>query len=331
MSNDVRAFIVRKLTDDLSGCEYGTIDVPDPSAEEVQVRLRAVAIGFPDLLMARGGYQFKPELPFTPGHEGAGIVQAVGRDVEGLSIGDAVIVSSPTGLLAEVANVPAALVRALPKALSFEEGAGLMSAYMTAYVALKRRGHLEAGETLLVHGAAGGVGLAAVEMGKLLGARVIAAASTKEKRALALDKGADFAVDSVPGFKDKVKELTGGHGADVIYDPVGGDVFDESMRCIAWGGRLLVIGFASGRISQIPANYPLIKGFSVVGVRAGEYGRRDPEKGAENIAQILKWAGEGKLKPHIGARFPLSRAKEAFALMAGRGALGRIIVIPDTD
>ena len=294
-------------------------------------RLKAVAIGFPDLLMTRGGYQFKPDLPFTPGHEGAGVVEAIGQNVEGLSIGDTVIVSAPTGLLAEVANVTAELVRPLPKALSFEEGAGLMSAYMTAYVALVRRGYLEAGESLLVHGAAGGVGLAAVELGKLLGARVIAAASTEEKRALALNKGADFVIDSAPGFKDEVKALTGGLGADVIYDPVGGDVFDESLRCIAWGGRLLVIGFASGRISQVPANYPLIKGFSVVGVRAGEYGRRDPEKGAENIAQILSMAGAGKLKPYIGARFPLSRAKEALELMAGRGALGRIVVVPDTD
>jgi len=331
MSEPVRALVVRELADDLSGCVLSAIELAPPGAGEVQVELRATAIGFPDLLMTRGGYQFKPELPFVPGHEGAGLVVALGEGVSGLAVGDKVIVAAPTGLCAERANVSAATVRPLPKALSFEEGASLMSAYMTAYVALVRRGNLAAGETLLVHGAAGGVGLAAVEMGKLLGATVIATASSEEKRALTRTKGADHAIASAPGFKDKVRELTGGNGADVIFDPVGGDVMDESMRCIAWGGRLLVIGFAAGRISQIPANYPLIKGFAVVGVRAGEYGRRDPVRGAENIAQVLKWAGEGKLRPHIGARFPLSRAKAALELMAARGALGRIVIVPDTD
>jgi len=331
MSEAIRALVVRDLTDDLSGCVQGDFELAPPGMGEVQVELRATAVGFPDLLMTKGGYQFKPKLPFVPGHEGAGVVVALGEGVSDIATGDKVIVAAPTGLCAERANVSAATVRVLPKALSFEEGAALMSAYMTAYVALVRRGNLAAGETLLVHGAAGGVGLAAVEMGKLLGATVIATASTDEKRALTKAKGADHAIDSAPGFRDKVKELTGGNGADVIFDPVGGDVMDESMRCIAWGGRLLVIGFAAGRISQIPANYPLIKGFSVVGVRAGEYGRRDPERGAENIAQVLKWAREGKLKPHIGARFPLSRAKEALELMAARGALGRIVIVPDTD
>lgn len=331
MTDKVRALIVSELSDDLSGCAMGEVDLRSPGKGEVQVELRATAIGFPDLLMTKGGYQFKPELPFVPGHEGAGAIVALGEGVRGFSIGDKVIVAAPTGLCATHANVSAATVRRLPKSLSYEEGAGLMSAYMTAYVGLVRRGNLAAGETLLVHGAAGGVGLAAVEMGKLLGATVIATASSDEKRALTLAKGADHAIDSARGFKDKVKELTGVQGADVIFDPVGGDVMDESMRCIAWGGRLLIIGFAGGRISQIPANYPLIKGFSVVGVRAGEYGRRDPEKGAENIAQVLKWAGEGRLKPHVGARFRLSQAKEALELMGARGALGRIVILPDGD
>lgn len=331
MSEPVRALVVRELSADLSGCALGEIELAPPGPGEVQVALHATAIGFPDLLMTRGGYQFKPELPFVPGHEGAGVVVALGEGVSGFAVDDRVIVAAPTGLCAERANVSATTVRPLPDALSFEEGASLMSAYMTAYVALVRRGNLQPGETLLVHGAAGGVGLAAVEVGKLLDATVIATASTDDKRALTLNKGADHAIDSARGFKDKVKELTGGNGADVIFDPVGGDVLDESMRCIAWGGRLLVIGFAGGRISQIPANYPLIKGFSVVGVRAGEFGRRDPVKGAENIAQVLAWAGEGKLKPHIGARFPLSRAKGALELMAARGALGRIVIVPDTD
>jgi len=331
MSETIRALVVRDLTDDLSGCALGEVELAPPGAGEVQVVLKATAIGFPDLLMTKGGYQFKPDLPFVPGHEGAGVVIALGEGVSDIALGDHVIVAAPTGLCATRANVTASTVRPLPDALSFEEGAALMSAYLTAYVALVRRADLAAGETLLVHGAAGGVGLAAVKVGKLLGATVIATASSQEKRDLAKSKGADHTLDSAPGFKDKVKELTGGRGADVIFDPVGGDVMDESMRCIAWGGRLLVIGFAGGRISQIPANYPLIKGFSVVGVRAGEYGRRDPVRGAENIAHVLKWAGEGKLKPHIGARFPLSRAKEALELMAARGALGRIVIVPDTD
>jgi len=331
MTRNVRGLVVRDLTDDLLGCTLEKIELPNPSRGEVQVDLRATALGFPDLLMTRGGYQFKPDLPFVPGHEGAGVVVAVGEGAQGFKPGDRIIVAAPTGLLAEAANVPTASVRLMPSALSFDEGAGLMSAYMTAYVSLARRTQIENGETLLVHGAGGGVGLAAVEVGKLLGARVIAAASTEEKRALAASKGADHTISSAPGFKDEIKSLTGGGGADVIYDPVGGDVTDESLRCIAWGGRLLIVGFAGGRIAQIPANYPLIKGFSVVGVRAGEFGRRDPDKGAEDVAQLLKWAGEGKLKPHIGARFCLSQAKEALQLMADRGALGRIIVTPDTD
>ncbi len=330
MSETIRAFVVRNLTDDLSGCALGDLELAPPGMGEVQVELKATAIGFPDLLMTKGGYQFKPDLPFVPGHEGAGVVVALGEGVSDIAMGDKVIVAAPTGLCAERANVPAATVRPMPKSLGFEEGAALMSAYLTAYVGLVRRGALQSGETVLVHGAAGGVGLAAVEMGKLLGATIIATASSEEKRELAKSKGADHILSSAPGFKDKVKELTGGCGADVIFDPVGGDVMDESIRCIAWGGRLLIIGFAAGRISQIPANYPLIKGFSVVGVRAGEYGRRDPVRGAENIAQVLKWAGEGKLKPHIGARFPLSRAKEALELMAVRGAMGRIVIVPNT-
>ncbi len=332
MTSRVRAFVARELSDDLSACEIGEIELAPPAAGELQIEVKATAIGFPDLLMSRGGYQFKPEVPFVPGHEGAGVITAMGEGVAGFAPGDRVIAAARIGLLAERANVPAASTRALPDNMSFEDGAGLVSAYLTAYVALARRGRLEPGETLLVHGAAGGVGLAAVEVGKLLGATVIATASTAEKRALALTKGADHAIDSAPGFRsvvnDLTKDLTDGQGADVIFDPVGGDVCDESLRCIAWGGRLLIIGFASGRISQIPANYPLIKGFSVVGVRGGEYGIRDPEKGAENIAQVLEWAGAGKIKPHIGARFALSHAKDALELMAARGALGRIIVAP---
>ena len=331
MSRSISAFTVTELTEDLSACEMRSIDLANPAPGEVQVRVEAAAIGFPDLLMTRGGYQFKPPLPFVPANEGAGVITALGSDVTGWAIGDRVICNSRTGLLQQAANLEAAVLRPLPDHLSFERGAASTSAYLTAYVSLVRRGQLEPGGTLLVHGAAGGVGLAAVEMGKLLGARVIAAGSTEEKRAVAKSKGADEVIDSAPGFRDRVKELTGGKGADVIYDPVGGDVFNESLRCVAWGGRLLVVGFASGRIGQVSANYPLIKGFSVVGVRAGEYARRDPVRGAENIAQIQTWLEQGKLNPHVGATFPLSRAREAFELMDNRGALGRIVIRPNAD
>ncbi len=327
----MRAFMVRELSDDFSGCGLGSIGLSDPGPGEVQVQVMAAAIGFPDLLMTRGGYQFKPELPFVPGHEGAGVITKLGEGVEGWSVGDRVVCGAPIGLLAEAVNVPATAMRKLPDSLSFEQGAALTSAYITAYVALVRRGNLEPGETLLVQGAAGGVGLAAVEMGKLLGARVIAAASTTEKRELAVLKGADEAIDSAPGFRGSVKELTDGRGVDAVFDPVGGDVFDESLRCLAWGGRMLVVGFASGRIGQVGANYALIKGISIVGVRAGEYARRDPERGAENVAQVQEWVEQGKLTPHIGAVFPLEKSKDAFELMASRGALGRIIIRPNAD
>lgn len=324
MTETCRAFVVRELADDLSGCAIAEMPCLAPGRGEVQVRVRAASLGFPDLLMTRGGYQLKPPLPFVPGMEGAGEVIACGEGVKDFAPGARVMLGG-LGLMAERVNIPGDRVRPMPERFSFAEGAAFTTAYLTAYVGLVRRAHLQYRETLLVHGAAGGVGLAAVELGKHLGARVIATASTDEKRALATSKGADLVLPS-SGFRETVKAFTDGAGADVIFDPVGGDVFDESVRSIAWGGRLLVIGFASGRIGQIGANMPLIKGFSLMGVRAGEYGRRDPVKGAENIAAIMELAGKGALTPHIGATFPLENAKEAFALMAARGALGRIVI-----
>ncbi len=329
MTGRTKAFVVRELTDDLSGCAIDAVELGDPGPGEVQVAMRAVAIGFPDLLMTRGGYQLKPPLPYVPGMEGAGDVIACGAGVEGINEGDQVMFGGlgGPGLLAERANVPAANVRSLPEQFSYAQGAAFVAAYLTAYVGLVRgAGGIAFRETLLVHGAAGGVGLAAVELGKHLGARVIATASTPEKRALATAKGADLVLDPAEGFREKVKALTDGRGADVIFDPVGGDIFDESLRCIAWGGRFLVIGFASGRIGQVAANIPLIKGFSLIGVRAGEYGRRDPAKGAENISALMELARHGHLKPHIGAAFDLDDARQAFQLLADRGALGRIVV-----
>jgi len=216
-------------------------------------------------------------------------------------------------------------LRRIPEDTDFATAASFTTAYLTAYVALVRRGELLSGETLLVHGAAGGVGLAAVDLGHVFGARVIATASSEEKRSFLKSYGADHVLPS-QGFREQVKELTQGRGADVIYDPVGGDVFDESVRCIAFGGRLLIIGFTSGRIPTIPVNMPLIKGFSVVGVRAGEYGRKNPEKGRENIAAIDRLLADGKIHPHIGARFPLGRAIDAMRMLQDRTIIGKAVI-----
>ncbi len=324
----MRAVRVNALSEDITAVDMEEIDLPAPGEGEVQIRIRACAVNFPDLLMVQGKYQFKPPLPFTPGMEAAGDIVAVGPGVTAFAPGDKVVAGLRTGGMAEGANTPAASCRAMPEAMSYEEAAGYTTAYLTAYVSLVRRGHLEAGETLLVHGAAGGVGMAAVDLGKQMGATVIATASSQEKLDVLADRGADHVINVADGFKDRVKELTGGRGADVIYDPVGGDVFDESVRCIAWGGRLLVIGFASGRIPDISVNMPLIKGFSVVGVRAGEYGRRDPEKGAENIAAIDAMAAKGTIRPYVYASFPLDQAAEAMCQLRDRRVIGKVVVTP---
>lgn len=321
----IRAQIVRRLSDDLSSLQLETLAPSLPGPGEVRVRLRAASVNFPDILTIQGRYQHKPVLPFTPGMEGAGDVIEVGAGVVGFSPGDRVIVGGKEGCFAEEGVFPAAACRLLPGALSYAAGASYPVAYLTAYVSLVRRARMQPGETLLVHGAAGGVGLAAVDLGKVLGARVIATASTEEKRQFLSAYGADHVLSS-HGFREPVKELTGGQGADVIYDPVGGDVFDESVRCIAFDGRVLVVGFAGGRIPTISANMPLIKGFSVVGVRAGEYGRRFPALGAENIRAIDALAGEGKIRPHVCARFPLAQAREALRMLEERRVIGKAVL-----
>ena len=323
----MRACVVESLSEDFEGVHMAEVPDPAPGKGEVLVRIRACLLNFPDVLMTSGGYQFKPDLPFTPGMEASGDVVALGEGVSQWSVGEPVIAGLRTGGLAEFAVASAESLRPKPTPLDYAQASGHTTANLTAYVALVRRGALLAGETLLVHGAAGGVGLAAVEMGKLLGATVIATASTEEKRALTLARGADYALPPT-GFREDVKKLTGGRGADVVYDPVGGDVFDESVRCIAFDGRLLIIGFTSGRIPSVSVNMPLIKGFSVVGVRAGEYGRRFPERGIENLAAIDQWASEGKLAPHVGARLALEDAIEAMRILKERRALGKVVVEP---
>jgi NADPH:quinone reductase len=324
----MRAFVCRALSEDWSGAGLEMVAAPTPRKGEALIKVAATGVNFPDLLMCQGKYQLKPDLPFSPGMEIAGEVVALGEgDYAGFSIGDQVCGGTRIGGFAEYAIAPLGGLHHKPAALDMAQAAAYGAAYLTAYVALVRRGALQKGETLLVHGAAGGVGLAAVDLGLKLGATVIAAASTEEKRAFLKTYGAHHVLES-NGFRDAVKDLTGGRGADVIYDPVGGDVFDESVRCIAFDGRLLVIGFTSGRIPNVSVNMPLIKGFSVVGVRAGEYGRQFPERGRENGEAIWKMADAGEIRPHIHARFPLENVHDAFHLLAARKVIGKVVVTP---
>ncbi|PZQ22901.1 MAG: NADPH:quinone oxidoreductase [Sphingopyxis macrogoltabida] len=325
----MRALQVRELLPDHAGAGLADLAVPAPGPGEVRVRVRAAAVNFPDLLMTRGGYQLKPDLPFVSGLEFAGEIDALGAGVTSWSAGDSVVGGNRFGAMAEYCIVPASALRRKPAALGWEAAAAYPVAYLTAYVALVRCARVEPGESVLVHGAAGGVGLATVDLARALGARVIAAASSAEKReAVSRLFSPDAVIAAEPGFRDEVKALTGGRGADVIFDPVGGDVFDESTRCIAFGGRLLVVGFASGRIPDISVNMPLIKGFSVVGVRAGEYGRRFPQRGAENVAAIDALAAEGRIRPHVHAALDLADWREGFAMLEDRAVVGKVVLRP---
>ena len=325
----MRALRVETLAENYEGCVLrDDLSVPQPGKGEILLRIRAGSLGFPDLLMTRGGYQHKPDLPFTPGGDVSGDVVSVGAGVDGLSVGDRVVTGALGGAFAEYGLYSAARSCKIPDHLDYAEAASVGSAYLTAYVSLVRRANLQAGEWLLVHGAAGGVGLAAVDLGKHLGAKVIATASSEEK--LERIRNAyqpEVLINVNDGFREKVKEVTGG-GADVIYDPVGGDVFDESVRCIGFDGRLLVVGFASGRIPQIGVNMPLIKGFSVVGVRAGEYGRQFPDKGRENMEAIWDLVARRAVRPHVHGVYSLEDWRKAFAEMEERRVVGRVIIDP---
>ena len=321
----MKAMVCREISEDVGVLALEDLPTPEPGQGQVRVRLRTASVNFPDLLMIQGKYQFKPPLPFSPGMEGAGVVDAVGEGVTRAKPGDEVVVGARYGTFAESIVAPAEAVRTKPAQMSFEQAAIYPVAYLTAYVALTRRGGLQAGDTLLVHGASGGVGLAALDLGKALGATVIATTGRPEKAEALKAAGADHVLPA-PGFRDAVKELTGGRGADVIYDPVGGDVFDESVRCIAFDGRLLIIGFTSGRIPTVSVNMPLIKGFSVVGVRAGEYGRNFPEKGRENIAAVDALAAEGRIRPRVDSVFPLERAVEAMRRLIDRQVVGKVVL-----
>lgn len=324
----MKSLVVSQLAPDFAGTGLQDLPLPEPKPGEVRVAVKAASLNFPDLLMTEGKYQLKPDLPFTLGMELAGVVDAVGEGVTELKPGDDVAGGSRIGAFSEYIAMPAAGLRKKPAALSFAEASAYGAAYLTAYVSLAIRGNLQPGETLLVHGASGGVGMAAVEVGKLLGATVIATSASDEKLKVVKARGADHVINVTRGFREEVKALTGGRGADVIYDPVGGDVFDESVRCIAFDGRLLVIGFTSGRIPTLSVNMPLIKGFSVVGVRAGEYGRQFPEKGRQNLDAIWKWAEEGRVKPCIHAEVPLADWRRAFDMMRSREVVGKVVLVP---
>ena len=322
----MKALRVSALSPDLSGCAIEEVPTPVRGPGRLLVRVRAASLNYPDLLMTRGAYQLKPPLPFTPGMEMAGDVIEADPD-SGFAPGDRVVCGTRLGAFAETVVCDAAAARAIPAHLDFAAAACVGTAYLTAYVSLVRLARVQPGEWVLVHGATGGVGLAAVDLAQGLGARVIATSRSAAKLAVVAHDYACDATLTVPGFREEVKAITGG-GADVVYDPVGGDVFDESTRCIGFGGRLLVVGFTSGRIASVPTNIPLIKGFSVIGVRAGEYGRRFPDRGRENLDAIWALATAGKIRPRVDRTYPLADWREAFLAMQRSDMVGKLVLIP---
>jgi NADPH2:quinone reductase len=312
-----------------SDLEYRDVPDPEPGPGQVLVDIRAIGCNFPDILMVQGKYQVKPPLPFSPGHEIAGVVRAVGAGVTRVQPGARVIASLEWGGYAERAVTPAARVFPIPDAMPFDEAAALFVVYQTGYCALVRRAALQPGEWLLVHGAAGGVGLAAVQLGKALAARVIATAGTPEKLEVARRAGADVLIDyRTEDWIERVKAVTGGEGADVIYDPVGGDVFDGSTKCIAFEGRLLTIGFAGGRIPTLAMNRVLLKNFSVVGVHWGYYQRRGSPLVGEWMDALLKLYDQGRIRPVIYRTYPLREAAAALRALAARESYGKVVLVP---
>ena len=306
-------------------------DVPSPVAGpgEVVVSVKAASVNFPDVLIIENKYQFKPALPFSPGCELAGVVKSVGDGVDALRPGDHVMAFTIHGAFAEEVKVEARLAMPLPRAMDFETAAALLVTYGTVDHGLRDRGQVRAGETVLVLGASGGIGMASIEIAKALGARVIAAASSDEKLAVCRAHGADDVIDySADDFRERLKLLTDGRGADVIVDPVGGPYTQPALRSIAWRGRLLVVGFAAGEIPKIPLNLPLLKGCSIVGVFWGDFLRREPDAFAASVQQLGAWYREGKLRPHISGRYPLAQAGEAIKLMAARKVVGKLLVVP---
>jgi NADPH2:quinone reductase len=308
--------------------EVGELPDPQLSSGQVLIEVEACGVNFPDVLLIQNKYQFKPELPFSPGGEVAGKIIGIGENVENFKIGDSVLALSGWGGFAEKVAVDADRVFGMPLGLSAEVAATTLYTYGTSYHALKDRANLQPGETLLVLGAAGGVGLAAVELGKLMGANVIAAASSEEKLALCKEKGATTAINyETEDLKTRIKELTGGKGVDVIYDPVGGKYTETALRGIAWKGRYLIVGFANGEIPQIPMNLPLLKGCSIMGVFWGQFSKLEPKTSFQNIRQLVQWIREGKIKQHISKRYTLEESPEALTALLERKMLGKGVVI----
>jgi NADPH2:quinone reductase len=305
-------------------------DVPDPppaGSGEIQVRIGARGVQYVDVLMLAGKYQFRPEPPFIPGNEAAGVVTAVGAGVTDFKVGDRVMSRHTLGACAELGNAKAALCDKVPDGMSIEQAGVFRGAYATAYHALLQRGRVVAGEWVLVHGAAGGIGIAAIQVAKVFGAKVIATASTEAKRAACVEEGADHAIDYRGGFVDKVKELTGGRGVDVVYDPIGDKVAEESLRCLAWGGRLLILGFLGGGPTNIKSNYLLIKGIDAVGVRIGGLNEANPALAIANMKTLTELARQGKLKPRISHRFRLDQTAEALQAVIDRAVIGKAVVV----
>ncbi|MCS6899890.1 MAG: NADPH:quinone oxidoreductase family protein [Myxococcales bacterium] len=324
----MRAVRVHELTGP-AGLRLEEVEAPRAGPGEVLIDVKAAGVNFPDVLLSWGKYQFKPPLPFSPGGEVAGLVAAVGPGVTGFAPGDRVASFMIHGAFAEQVVVPQEAVVALPEGVPFEVGASVMVTHGTTMHALVDRARLRPGETLLVLGAAGGVGIAAVELGKVLGARVIAAASRDEKLAFCKERGADEVICySQEDLKERVKTLTGGNGADVVYDPVGGDWTEAALRSTAWEGRLLIVGFASGTIPKIPMNLVLLKGCQITGVFWGSFAAREPARNRAHLAQCLAWIEEGKLRPHVEEVLPFERAAEALERLERRAVLGKLTLAP---
>ena len=324
----MKALVVQSLSADLGGVALADLPEPERGAGEVLVRVRAASLNYPDLLMTRGEYQFKPEPPFVSGMELAGEVVAADAD-SGFAPGERVCGGAKTGGFAELASVPERALRKVPGGIDLPAAAAMGAAYQTAYVGLAELGQIAQGQTVLVHGASGGVGLAACDLAKALGARVIAATHREDKRERLEALGvADAVILNTGRFREDIASLTEGRLCDIVFDPVGGDVFDESTRCVTFGGKLLVVGFVAGRIPEIAVNIPLIKGFSVVGVRAGEYARRFPDRGARIAAEIDRLAVSGAIRPHVDRRLPLTEWREAFGAMARGEIVGKLVLEP---
>lgn len=322
----MKAVIARDFAP-LEALEYG--DWPEPVAGpgDVVIEAEAIGVNYPDGLLVQGLYQSRPPVPFVPGMEVAGRIVAAGAEVRDLKVGDRVAAVSTLGGYAERAAVPAAVAMKLPDGMPAADACALLCGYGTAHYALKQRGRLKAGETLCVLGASGLTGLAAVQIGKAMGAKVIAVASTPAKREIARQAGAD-AVLGYDNLKDALKEATGGNGVDVAFDPVGGDAFDATSRSMAWNGRLLVIGFASGTIPKFPVNLSLVKGYSLVGVFWGTFTKKEPKVYADNMRELVGWYMEGKVRPVIEGEYRLAEAAQVLKRVLGRGASGKLVLVP---